>query len=141
MTRTVVINNPAGSTSSFFFEFSDQSKELWYVSESGFTGSTLCPPLAPGHAWIEEMRPDSRQVLDSGGMRRFDIERGSEVERTLDPGTAAATAEPAISPGATVRCANELCFQLIPDCLPPRDLKAAQDPEATAVIEGELHCN
>jgi hypothetical protein len=53
------------------------------VSESGFTGSTLCPSLAPGHAWIEEMRPDSRQVLDSGGMRRFDIERGSEVERTF----------------------------------------------------------
>jgi len=56
----------------------------------------------------------------------------------LDAGAAAAaaTAEPAISYGATARCADVLCFRLIADCLaclPLRHLRQAQDPE---VIEG-----
>ena len=68
-------------------------------------------------------------------MRRFDTKRGSEVERTFGGG-AAATAEPAISPGATDHCADELCFRfrLIADCTSPRHSRQAQDPEATVAL-------
>lgn len=91
----------------------------------------FCSTLA--HLLPQAMdRPDPRLVLDPGGMRRFDIERGSEVERTFG-GCAAATAEPAILPGRP----SAVLMSCVCRLSAPEALEASA--KATVVIVEELH--